>query len=64
MGKVTEFRATEDEDPDSCYVVYVPDYVVWEGKEAICSYLDLQPETTTILKDDGFERVYKYVEIE
>ena len=63
MGKVSEFRATEDDDPDSCYVVYVPDYVVWDGKESICSYLDLQPETTTILKDDGFERVYKYVEI-
>ena len=63
MGKVTEFRTTEDDDPDSCYVVYVPDYIVWEGKGAICSYLDLQPETTKVLKDDGYERVYKYVEI-
>ena len=64
MGKITEFRATEDDDPDSCYIVYVPDYIVWEGKDAICSYLDLQPETTKILKDDGYEKVYKYVEIE
>ena len=64
MGKVTEFRATEDDDPDSCYTAYVPDDVVWEGKDAICRYLDLQPETTTILKDDGYEKVYKYVEID
>ena len=63
MGKVSEFRATEDADPDSCYVVYVPDYIVWDGKDSICSYLDLQPETTTILKDDGYERVIKYKEI-
>ena len=64
MGKITEFRVTEDDDPDSCYVVYVPDDIVWKGKDAICSYLDLQPETTKILKDDGYEKVYKYVEIE
>ena len=64
MGKITEFRATEDDDQDSCYTAYVPDDVVWEGKDAICRYLDLQPETTTILKDDGYEKVYKYVEIE
>ena len=64
MGKVTEFSATEDDDPDSCYTAYVPDDVVWAGKDAICRYLDLQPETTTILKDDGYEKVYKYVEID
>ena len=64
MGKITEFRAAEDDDQDSCYIAYVPDDVVFEGKDAICRYLDLQPETTTILKDDGYEKVYKYVEIE
>ena len=63
MGKVTEFRATEDDDPDY-YTAYVPDDVVWAGKDAICRYLDLQPETTIILKDDGYEKVYKYVEID
>ena len=63
MGKVTEFRATEDDDQDY-YIVYVPDDIVWAGKAAICRYLDLEPETTTILKDDGYEKVYKYVEIE
>ena len=63
MGKVTEFRATEDDNQDY-YIAYVPDDVVFEGKDAICRYLDLQPENTTILKDDGYEKVYKYVEID
>ena len=63
MNKISEFRVIEDDDQDY-YIVYVPDDVVWKGKEAICMYLDLQPETTVILKDDGYERVYKYVEIE
>ncbi len=63
MSKVTEFRVTEDDDQDY-YIVYVPDDVVWAGKDAICRYLDLQPETTTILKDDGYEKVYRYVEID
>lgn len=63
MGKVKEFRATEENDPDSCYIVYVPDDIVWNGKDSICRFLDLQPETTKILKDDGYEKVYKYVEI-
>ena len=64
MGKITEFSVIEDDDPDSCYVVYVPDDIVWKGKDAICQYLDLQLETTLILKDDGYEKVYKYVEID
>ena len=64
MGKITEFSVIEDDDPDSCYVVYVPDDIVWKGKDTICRYLDLQPETTLILKDDGYEKVYKYVEID
>ena len=64
MNKISKFRVIEDDDPDSCYVVYVPDDVVWKGKDAICQYLDLQPETTIILKDDGYEKVYKYVEID
>ena len=63
MGKITEFRVIEDDDQDY-YIVYVPDDVVWKGKEAICMYLDLQPETTIILKDDGYEKVYKYTEID
>ena len=64
MNKISEFRAIEDDDPDYYYIVYVPDDVVWKGKEAICMYLDLQPETTIILKDDGYEKVYKYTEID
>lgn len=63
MGKVSEFTVEEENDPDSVYHVYVPDDIVWEGKDSICRYLDLQPETTTIYEDDGYERVYKYKEI-
>ena len=64
MNKISKFRVIEDDDPDYYYIVYVPDDVVWKGKEAICRYLDLQPETSLILKDDGYEKVYKYVEID
>ena len=63
MGKITEFRATEDDDPDSCYTAYVPNDIVWEGKEAICKYLGLPLESTTIYEDVGYEKVYKYKEI-
>ena len=63
MGKVSEFTVTEDDDEDSVYHVYVPDYVVWDGKESICSYLDLQPETTTVYVDDGYERIIRYKEV-
>ena len=64
MGKVTEFRATEDDDPDSCYTAYVPDDVVWAGKDVICRYLDVEPEATTVRKGGGYEKVYKYVGID
>ena len=64
MNKISKFRVIEDDDPDYYYIVYVPDDIVWKGKDAICKYLDLQPETTLILKDDGYEKVYKYVEID
>ena len=32
--------------------------------DAYPSYLQATTETTTILKDDGYEKVYKYVEID
>ena len=63
MGKVDEFKVYEDEDEDDYYVVYVPHDIVWKGKNSICRYLDLQPETTSIYVDDGYERVIKYKEI-
>lgn len=63
MGKVSEFTVVEDDDEDSIYHVYVPDDVVWKGKDSICRYLDLQPENTIIYVDDGYERVIKYKEI-
>lgn len=63
MGKVSEFTVVEDDDEESVYHVFVPDDVVWKGKDSICRYLDLQPETTIIYEDDGYERVIKYKEI-
>lgn len=59
MGKVDEFVISEDDD----YYVFVPHDVVWDGKDSICRYLDLQPEDTVIYVDDGYEKVYNYKEI-
>ena len=63
MGKVSEFTVVEEGDEESIYHVYVPDSIVWKGKDSICRYLDLQPENTIIYVDDGYERVIKYKEI-
>jgi hypothetical protein len=60
MGKVSEFEVEEDGDT---YHEFVPDDVVWEGKKSICDYLGLKEVETTIYKDDGYEKVYKYKEI-
>ena len=61
FGKVDEFYL---EDGDDSYVVYVPHDITWKGKAAICNYLDLKPEETTILVDNGYHRVYDYEELE
>ena len=63
MGKVSEFEVEEDGDDDSTYHEFVPDDVVWEGKKSICDYLGLSVDSTTIYEDDGYEKVYKYKEI-
>ena len=63
MGKVSEFTVVEDDDEESVYHVYIPDDIVWKGKDSICRYLDLQPETTKVFEDDGYERIIKYKEI-
>ena len=63
MGKVSEFEVKEDGDNDSTYHEFVPDDVVWEGKKSICDYLGLNVDSTTIYKDDGYKKVYKYKEI-
>ena len=62
MGKVTEF--TVDEGDGDIYHDFVPDDMVWKGKKSICEYLGLEVESTTIYVDDGYERVYKYKEVE
>ena len=60
MGKVSEFEVEEDGDT---YNEFVPDDVVWEGKKSICDYLGLSIDNTKIYEDDGYEKVYKYKEI-
>lgn len=62
MGKVSEFEVEDDDDYFS-YNEFVPDDVVWKGKKAICDYLGLDVDDTTIYEDDGYEKVYKYKEI-
>lgn len=62
MGKVDEFRLTEG-DEDYSYRVLIPHDVVWDGKKSICDYLGLTVEDTIIYKDDGYEKVYRYKEI-
>ena len=60
MGKVSEFEVEEDGDT---YHEFVPDDIVWKGKKSICDYLGLNVDSTTIYKDDGYKKVYKYKEI-
>lgn len=64
MGKVDEYTVQESEDEDDRYCVFIPHDVCWDGKEAICNFLGLKPEETTVLEDDGFEKVYKYKEVQ
>ena len=47
MGMVSEFC-----DEDDCGY-YVPDDVVWKGKKAICDYLGLKVDETTIYDYQG-----------
>jgi hypothetical protein len=63
MGKVSEFVVIENDDEEYSYRTFVPDDVVWKGKNSICEYLGLSVEETTIYEDDGYEKVYKYKEI-
>ena len=63
MGKVSEFAVTEDEDEDFIYRVFVPDEIVWGGKQSICEYVGLDAVDVTVYEDDGYEKVYKYKEI-
>ena len=61
MGKVSEFKVDEGDEYE--YRVFVPDDIVWKGKKSICEYLGLEVEDTVIYEDDGYEKVYKYKEI-
>lgn len=63
MGKVTEFVIDESGDGEDVYHDFIPDDVVWSGKKAICDYLGLKEEDTTVYEDDGYMKVYKYKEI-
>lgn len=60
MGKVSEFVVEEDGDD---YRVLIPDDTVWKGKKSICECLGFEVDDTTIYEDDGYEKVYRYKEI-
>lgn len=61
MCKVSEFKVDEGDGYE--YRTFVPDDIVWKGKKYICEYLGLKVEDTTIYEDDGYEKVYRYKEI-
>ena len=63
MGKVSEFTVQEEDDEESIYHVFVPDSIVWKGKNSICEYLGIDPTDTKVYTDDGYERVIRYKEI-
>lgn len=58
MGKITEFA-----DDENCHY-YVPDDIVWKGKKAIADYLGFSEEGLKVFETDGYEKVYKYKEID
>jgi len=62
FGKIDEFRIIEGEDEVA--VACVPHHIRWKGKKATCEYLGLDPNEVTMLVDDGYEKVYKYKEVE
>lgn len=72
MGKYSEYRVFENiggdpqdvDDSEFDYSVYVTHDTEWDGKEAICKELGFDPATTVILQDDGYQRVYKYKELD
>ena len=72
MGKYSEYRVFENfdgnlqnvEDIDFDYSVYVIHDTEWAGKEAICKELGFDPKETIILQDDGYQKVYKYKELD
>ena len=61
MGKIDCFTLQEDED---LYTVYIPHSIVWKGKQAICEYLGIIPNTTKIMIAKGQRIVYDYEELE
>ena len=61
MGKVSEFKVDEGDGYE--YREFVPDDIVWKGKKSICEYLGLEENDTVIYEDDGYEKVYRYKEI-
>lgn len=50
-------------DEDYCSY-YVPDDIVWKGKIAVCEYLNLDPNETTISEPYDPHTVYKYRELD
>ena len=64
MGKVDEYTVQESEDEDDVYHVFIPHDICWKGKEAICEHIGIKPEEATVLEDNGYTKVYNYVEVQ
>lgn len=70
MGKYNEYQVFEDVDPENfdeddwSNTAYVPHEVAWNGKKSICEFLGVNVDDTVVLEDDGYEKVYRYKEVE
>ena len=64
MGKVDEYTVQESDDEDDVYHVLIPHDVCWKGKKAICEYLGIKSDDAVVYEDDGYKKVYNYVEVQ
>lgn len=60
FGKVAMFNINDGYE----YCDFLPDRIVWKGKQAICDYLGIFPEEAKVLIDKGYVKQYKYEELE
>lgn len=63
FGEIDEFAVYYGDDEECPEWAIVPRYVSTEGKRAICEHVGVNPEETTVLIDDGYKKVYQYIEL-
>ncbi len=63
FGEIDEFTLYYGDEDGFSERVLVPWYVSDKGKRAICEHVGVNPEETTVLIDNGYEKVYNYIEL-